>query len=306
MSQDSDGIDEALGGVSQVAMTAAGRLGEQLARELERQAREAQARSEQASRELAGRLRAEREAARASLVPVSTSEWWETASGEDVTKAYTTARAWSELDPEAKQAEERIVREVRERYGIDVSHTPDQAAMSEAIERAERARNDAGEQRAFAGGDRAEAVGVTNQADVIDRAAEAELLGRLTDDSHEVVDDTRERHSLDILDPRVDNTMREGVEDAARADHQHEHTTANTMRGEAGVAYDSAARRETLAHSLDGIQNKAAVQARLRSDVAQARPATDAVTTTPGQAPKAKKTPHGIHGRQMQKTTRGR
>ncbi|GAA1392001.1 hypothetical protein [Luteococcus peritonei] len=288
-------------------MTAAGRLGEQLARELERQSREAQARSEQAARELGERLRAEREAARASLAPVNNNEWWDTASGEDVTKAYTTARAWSELDPEAKQAEERIVREVRERYGIDVSDAPDQVAVSEAIERAERARAEANEQRSAAGDDRAEAVGVTSQADAIDRAAEAQLFARLTEDSREFVEDMRERHGIDVLDPRVDdNTMREVVGDAARADYEHEHTTAQNMRGEAGVAYDSAERREALAHSLDGIENRAAVDARLRSDVAQGRPAADAVAKAPGQAPKAKKAPQGIQGRQVQRQVKGR
>ena len=102
--QDSDGIDEALQGVTNVAMTAAARMGEQLARMREQQAREAQARSEQAAREYAARMTAERGAARASLSPVHRPEWWDTATAEDVTKAYTTAKAWSEVDPEAECA----------------------------------------------------------------------------------------------------------------------------------------------------------------------------------------------------------
>ena len=107
--QDSDGIDEALQGVTHVAMTAAARMGEQLARMREQQAREAQARSEQAAREYAARMTAERGAALAFLSPVHRPEWWDTATAEDVTKAYTTAKAWSEVDPEAVRAEQRIV-----------------------------------------------------------------------------------------------------------------------------------------------------------------------------------------------------
>lgn len=57
-----DGIDEALTGPMHLALTAAGRLGEQLARQREARMREAQASSEQVGRELRNRFTAEREA----------------------------------------------------------------------------------------------------------------------------------------------------------------------------------------------------------------------------------------------------
>lgn len=41
--------------------------------------------------------------------------------------------------------------------------------------------------------------------------------------------------------------------------------------------------RETLAEGLDHVENRAAVDARVRSDVAQARPATDATPTATSQ-----------------------
>ncbi len=290
--QDSDGIDEALQGVTHVAMTAAARLGEQLARMREQQAREAQAHSEQAAREQAARMTAEREAARASLTPVHRQEWWDTTTAEDVTRAYTTAKAWSEVDPEAVRAEQRIVEEVRSRYGVDVTRDGEPAAVAEAIERAERARAQAADQRGAAGGDRAEAAGLMAAANANDRAAEAGRRERITDpELREFIDATRERHGVDVLDPDADpEDVNKAAEDTALADDAAEHGRSSEMREDAGQAYDSAERREAMAQGLDHVENRSAVEARVRSDVAQGRPATDAVANAPGRAPQARKT----------------
>lgn len=314
--QDSDGIDEALQGVTHVAMTAAARVGEQLARMREQQARDAQAGSEQAAREQAARMTAEREAARASLTPVHRQEWWDTATAEDVTKAYTTAKAWSEVDPEAVRAEQRIVEEVRNRYGVDVAGGGEPAAVAEAVERAGRARAQAAEQRGAAGGDRAEAVGLMATADANDRAAEADLRERVTDpELREFVDDIRERHGVDMLDPDVDPhhsdadpaDVNTAVEEAALAGYEAEHGRSGEVREDAGQAYDSAERREAMAHGLDHIQDRAAVDARVRSDVAQGGPATGAVATAPGSAPQARKTKGGPQSaRKVQRTGQSR
>ena len=206
--QDSDGIDEALQGVTHVAMTAAARMGEQLARMREQQAREAQARSEQAAREQAARMTAERDAARSSLAPVHRPEWWDTAQAEDVTKAYTTAKAWSEVDPEAVRAEQRIVEEVRARFGVDVTRDGEPANVAEAIERAERARADANQERGGARDDRAEAVGLMAAANATDRAAEADVRA-----AEAAADDPE---LADLIDPQqrdpeadVDEVLRE-------------------------------------------------------------------------------------------------
>ena len=107
--QDSDGIDEALQGVTHVALTAAARIGEQHARIREQHARDAQASSQQTAREHAARMAAEREAARASLTVVHRPQWWDTAPPGDITNAYQTAKAWNQIDPEAVRAEQRII-----------------------------------------------------------------------------------------------------------------------------------------------------------------------------------------------------
>ncbi|GAA0353877.1 hypothetical protein [Micropruina glycogenica] len=303
--QDSDGIDEALQGVTHVAMTAAARMGEQLARMREEQARDAQARSEQAAREHAARMAAERGAARASLSPVHRPEWWDTATAQDVTKAYTTAKAWSEVDPEAVRAEQRIVEEVRNRYGVDVTGGDEPAAVAEAIARADRARSQAAEERSGASGDRAEAVGLMAAADATDRAAEAdarraEAEARSQDVDPELADaiDAEQAGPVAAAQAEVDR---------ARAQADAEHGRASEMREDAGQSYDSAERRKAMAQGLDHIVNRAAVDARVRSDVAQGRPAADAVTSAPGRAPKARKT-KGIPqtARTLQRPSRGR
>lgn len=280
--QDSDGIDEALQGVTHVAMTAAARMGEQLARMREQQAREAQARSEQAAQEQAARMSAERDAARSALAPVHRPEWWDTAQAEDVTKAYTTAKAWSEVDPEAVRAEQRIVEEVRNRFGVDVTRDGEPANVAEAIERAERARADANQQRGGARDDRAEAAGLMAAANATDRAAEADFRAA------EVVAEQREL--ADLIDPQRDP---QADVDEARAAAETEHGRASEMREDAGQSYDSAERREAMAKGFDHIENRAAVDARVRSDVAQGRPATEATKGAPGKAPKARKNRSG-------------
>lgn len=258
-----DGIDEALEGVTQMALSAAARLGEQHARRREQQAREAQARSEQAAREQAERMAAERSAAGASLAAVHRREWWDTAGAEEVTKVYETARAWSGSDPEAVRAEQRIREEVRARYGVEVPTGGDPAGVAEAMDRAERARNAAEGERGEDQRDQAEAVSLMARAAAVDQEAEAE-----------------------------------------RGEDPDGPAVAEELGAEGGLAYDSAERRDAMAEGLDHLANRAAVDARVRADVAQGRPAADAVAAGPAQAPRARK---GRKGPQTaQKVQRGR
>ncbi len=266
--QESDGIDEALHGVTQTAMTAAARIGEQLARTREQQAREAQARSAQAASEYGARFTAERDAARSSLAPVHRPEWWDSAQAEDVTKAYQSAKAWSDVDPEAVRAEQKIVEEVRNRFGVDVTGDSDPATVAEAVARSEQARADGAELRTGAGSDTAEAVDLMAGADAADRRAEMEA-----EQQHHAGDRWEDDRS---------------AKHAGEADRDER--SAEALHGDAGHAYDSAERREAMAEGMDHIENKAAVEARVRSDVAQGRPATEATTTAPSRAPKARAT----------------
>ena len=79
------------------------------------------------------------------------------------------------------------------------------------------------------------------------------------------------------------------------------------MREDAGHSYDSAERREAMAQGFDHIENRAAVDARVRSDVAQGRPATEATKGAPGKAPKARKNRSGPQtARTVQRTGQSR
>ena len=64
MAEETDGIEEAFEGQLRVLVTAAGQVGERLARAREEALRNAQARSEQEHRELQSRIEAERRAER--------------------------------------------------------------------------------------------------------------------------------------------------------------------------------------------------------------------------------------------------
>ena len=123
MADESDGIEEAFDGQLRIAVTAAGRIGEALARAREDAARRAQAQSEQEARELSSRFEAEKRAARVELGSVYRSDWWDRATPEQIGGALTTARAWGSEDPEAVRAEGRIRDELRTRYGVDVNNT---------------------------------------------------------------------------------------------------------------------------------------------------------------------------------------
>ncbi|MCH8614405.1 hypothetical protein [Arsenicicoccus dermatophilus] len=260
---DDDGMDEALGTVTQVAMTVAARVGERRARDMERRARLAQASSEQEAAETAQRSRAEQAAARAALAPVHQDGWWEGATVREITKAYETAKAWRDVDPAAVRAEERITEQVRRRYGVDVAEDSDPAAVAEAIEHKERARARADDDRSDATEKTGKAVGLVADADVLDRRVREE-----TDRMHQA-----------LARGRLQEAGRHG----AQADHAQDQ--AQGKRDQAGHLYDSAERRQATAKSLDHVENRTAVQARMTADVAQARPATDAVTHQPRQAP---------------------
>lgn len=118
---ESDGIEEAIEGMSRLGMTVAGRLGEQLARARETALRRAQAAEEQQGRELQARFDAERAAARAQLAPVMDNRWWDNASTKDIERAHETATAWKDHDPAARNAADTIRDQVQRRYGMDVN-----------------------------------------------------------------------------------------------------------------------------------------------------------------------------------------
>lgn len=287
---DGDGIEDALEGVVRVAITAAGRAGEMLAREREQQMRQAQARSQQEAAELASRLAAERDAARASLAPVYRPEWWDSAQPEDIARAYQTARAWSDVDPEAVRAEQRITDELRNRYGIDLpaSSASDPAAVREAMDRAEEARSAAAGERSTAQNEVIEGASVIAEADAIDGVVD-ELDQRRHDAGRDDVQGVTDALSGAEPQPTVHDAQESTVGvPGASADADQFSAGAAELDDRGAVLYDSADRRQAMASQLDGKADAATIDARVRADVAQGAPATDATKSASSRTPKAR------------------
>jgi colicin import membrane protein len=167
---ESDGIEEAIEGISRVGLTVAGRLGEQMAREREQELRRAQAAEEQQARELQARFDAERAAARAQLAPVMDNRWWDTASGRDIERVHEAATTWKDHDPAARDAADVIRDQVQRRYGLDVDNLgADEASVAEALAKAERDREQAEQERGGGREGNAQAVQLLAEADREDR-----------------------------------------------------------------------------------------------------------------------------------------
>jgi colicin import membrane protein len=173
---ESDGIEEAIEGISRVGLTVAGRLGEQLARTREQELRRAQAAEEQHARELQARFDAERAAARAQLAPVMDNRWWDTASGRDIERVHEAATAWKDHDPAARDAAEVIRDHVQRRYGLDVdSLGADEASVAAALAKAERDRAQAEQERGAGREEQVQTAQLLAEADREDRDRERDV-----------------------------------------------------------------------------------------------------------------------------------
>lgn len=286
MAEETDGIEEVLEGQLRVLVTAAGQVGERIARGREEALRNAQARSEQEHRELQSRIEAERRAARVEMANVHRSDWWDRATPEQIGHTYQLARAWSHEDPEAVRTEQRVRDEVRARYGIDINDAgADPEAVRQRIrlelDRAERDRASGDAERGRSAAEHAEAQRLLAQANREDqRADEARATAK-----HEPDPEERAR---------------------AAAEAEQRAATADRAREDGRTLYDSAERREGTARDLEakGI-NREVVATRMRADVSQARPATEAVKSTRGKSPKARRS-RGSRGAQIQRTSLSR
>ncbi|GAB2722719.1 hypothetical protein ACX801_20980 [Arthrobacter bambusae] len=173
---ESDGIEEAIEGMSRVGLTVAGRLGEQLARAREQALRRAQAAEEQQARELQARFDAERATARAQVAPVMDNRWWDTASGRDVERVHEAATAWKDHDPAARSAAEVIRDQVQRRYGLDVDNLgADDASVAAALTKAERDREQAEQERRAGGDETAQAAQLLAEAAREDQDREQDI-----------------------------------------------------------------------------------------------------------------------------------
>lgn len=234
---DSDGIDEALQGATHVAVTVAARAGEELARELERRMRKAEAENLQAHREDHTRLSAERSAVRAHLSDVHRPEWWESATVDDVRSVVTTAGAWKDIDEEARKAHERIATEVQSRYNMSLSN----GSKHEAVD----ASGQAEETQRGATRDIVEADWLMQRVDAVEQRAEAQG----TIEGSGAKDNTRDEFFPDGEDLRL----------------------------QAEARYDSAERREKTREQLVSLVGEKTADACYRADLAQAKPAFEAI-----------------------------
>jgi hypothetical protein len=300
---ESDGIEEAIEGMTRVGLTVAGRLGEQLARTREQELRRAQAAEEQQARELQARFDAERAAARAQLAPVMDNRWWDTASGRDIERVHEAATAWKDHDPAARDAAEAIRDQVQRRYGLDVDNLgADETAVAAAMAKAERDRDQAQSERTAGRDENAQAAQLLAEADREDReranAVEApskeeldEALAWLHEAQPIEAHNWEQRHKFADSVAQEKDMERALISDwtAARDNPRAEH-----LQNEAAGQIRFSRTPPGLAASLEGVADREAVQARLSADQDQGTPPSAAVAKGPRPA-KARKT-RGANG----------
>ncbi|MGJ3404149.1 hypothetical protein [Glutamicibacter sp. Je.9.36] len=277
MAEETDGIEEAFQGQLRVLVTAAGQIAERMGRAREDALRRAQASSEQEARELQSRFAAGQRAARAEMGNVHRAEWWDRATPEQIGHTYQLARAWSKEEPEAVRAEQRMRDELRTRYSVDVDNTgADPEAVRQAV------------QRELAKSEHDRAAAAAEQSRSEQERAEARRLMTMADQ-----DERRAGESRAAAEHEPDPEER--VRAAAEAEQRE--AQADRAREDGRTVYDSAERRAGTAQSLEaqGIDREV-VATRMRADVSQGKPATDAVKGAgKAKAPKGRKIRgHGI------------
>jgi len=218
-----DGVDEVVAGGLRVAITAAGAVAEHLARVRAERVRQVTAENTAATRAMATRLGAERAAARAQLALVDREEWWRNGRVRDIADAWETAQLWRQVEPEAERAAATIIREVRDRYGVDLEDgTP---VDRDALEQAVRERQTAAVERRRAQGTGAvleaslvlAADEANRAAGMVDEGAQAELVAELVqierpvDLAHQVVADLRQKPQSDAAADPDANTPAAGT-----------------------------------------------------------------------------------------------
>ncbi|QOI66025.1 hypothetical protein IG195_22135 (plasmid) [Arthrobacter sp. TES] len=250
---ESDGLDEVVETMLRTGLTAAGRIGEELARAREKTAREAAAAEDQKGRELMARLEGERAAARAQLAPALDARWWDNAKAEDIVRVHQTATAWKGQDPMARSAADAIREQVQQRYGIDVDTLGTGTDGAAALSEAGRAKAQAQEERTAATAEKAQADQLLAEADRADKghrqnvAADNAQPKQLTDEAAATYDSAERREALaksldhigdrEAVQARI-NADRDQATPAAAAvlSSRVNATKARTMRAASGVA----------------------------------------------------------------------
>lgn len=199
---ESDGLDEVVETMLRTGLTAAGRIGEELARAREKAAREAAAAEDQQGRELMARLEGERAAARAQLAPALDARWWDNAKAEDIVRVHQTAAAWKDQDPMARSAAGAIREQVQQRYGIDVDALGTGAIGAAALNEAARTKTQTQEERTGAAAENAQTGQLLAEAARADKAQRQNVDAKnarpeqLTDEAATTYDSAERRDAL--------------------------------------------------------------------------------------------------------------
>jgi len=266
MADETDGVGETFDDSLRIALTVASQFGERISRLGEQLARQREADARQEARELQARFDAERGAARAQMAVVNQPEWWTRASASDIAGVHETTTAWRDHDDTAAAAHDTIRREVRDRYGVDLDRPgADPAAVAEALREAERDRAEAREERRRSGED----------------LTASQLLLASAESRDRDVDDARTRDW-------------ENDSDAAAQADKVAAQEARAARDDSAVAYDSAERRDAFARSLEGTASEQEVRGRVLADTGNAKHPREAVTISPGRGPRPRKSRAGV------------
>lgn len=199
---ESDGLDEVVETMLRTGLTAAARIGEELARAREKSAREAAAAEDQKGRELMARLEGERAAARAQLAPALDARWWDNPKVEDIVRVQQTATAWKGQDPTARSAADALREQVRQRYGIDVQALGTGADGAAALDEAARSKTLAQEEMTAAVGESTQAAQLLAEAERADKAQQQNVYAdnarpeHLTNEAAATYDSAERREAL--------------------------------------------------------------------------------------------------------------
>ena len=131
-----DPSGEVLERSSRLALAAALEVARRIADNLREQAAQREAAEMAEAARLQDRWNAEQAGARAQL-QVANDAWLQRATPEEAAEAWSTARAWSEVDPSFVDDEQRLRDGIRQRWGVDVDTSGEAGLRAEAdVERA--------------------------------------------------------------------------------------------------------------------------------------------------------------------------
>lgn len=137
---ETDGISEALDSELRAVVMAAAQVAEHAARRAETRTRDLERQATAAAQQLNARRAAERDTARAAVAPTRDPRWWDTAHLDAAARAYATAHAWADHDPQLAGDPARIADRIQDRFGTEARDavetaagtgrpTPDQAGL---------------------------------------------------------------------------------------------------------------------------------------------------------------------------------